>query len=142
MQRTIADATEALDALPGISDEQRRAGQAEIAAAKAAATTLANEMADRHTIEIGDQRQAWLTELCDVRDALAALRAEGDLGRISAAEYETQLRELQARQRHAERSVATVEHTLAFVAVVEDDPLAYGESLLAKFPGTRPTFSF
>ena len=49
---------------------------------------------------------------------------------------------LRSRQRAAERHITRTSEALAFVETAEDDPVAFGDSLFAKFPLTSPTFSF
>ena len=61
-----------------------------------------------------------------------------------ATQLKTQIdqREDEIRQRAAERHITRTSEALAFVETVEADPVAFGDSLFAKFPLTSPTFSF
>jgi len=97
---------------------------------------------DERVQGIAALRDDALRDLCSVRDDFAALAAEANRSPITSAEYARRFNELQARQRHAARAITRTEEALAFVGPVEDDPIAYGDALYAKFPLTQPTFSF
>ncbi|MGI9121204.1 MAG: hypothetical protein ACR2G7_13990 [Acidimicrobiales bacterium] len=141
-QRTIADATFALETAAGLSDADRRTAQGEIEEAKRLAATSANELADARVVEVAELRDEALRELCDVRDAYAELINAAEIGRITAAECDRALNDLRARQRTAERTISRTSEALTFVEAVEADPVAYGDAICAKYPLIRPTFSF
>ena len=61
---------------------------------------------------------------------------------MTAAEYRARFNDLTARHRHAAQAITRTDEALAFVEPVEDDPEGYGDALYAKFPLTRPEFSF
>ena len=141
-QRTIAEATFALECLSGLSDVDRRAFEAEIKAAKAEATASAETIMDGRVNEVAEARDEALAELCEIRDAYEALVGQAQLGRTTAADYESNLNELRSRQRSAERHLGRTEEALAFIETVEADPTSYGEQLFNKYPLIRPNFSF
>lgn len=141
-QRTIAQATAILEDLGGLSDNDRRTYEAELTAARNQATETATVLMDERVAEIAAVRDDALAELCAVRDGYGDLVAKAQLGRITAADYERSLTELRSRQRAAERHITRTSEALAFVETAEADPVAFGDSLFAKFPLTSPTFSF
>lgn len=105
-QRTIADATFALETVAGLSNADRRVAQGEIEEAKRQASASANELADARVAEVAALRDEALAELCAVRDAYGELASEAELGRITVAECDRRLNNLRARQRAAERHIA------------------------------------
>lgn len=141
-QRTIAQATSMLEDLSGLSDNDRRTYEAELTAARHQATETATVLMDERVVEIAAARDDALAELCAVRDGYGELVTKAQLGRITAADYERSLSELRSRQRAAERHITRTSEALAFVETAEADPVAFGDSLFAKFPLTSPTFSF
>lgn len=141
-QRTIAQATAMLEDLSGLSDNDRRTYEAELTAARHQATETATVLMDERVVEIAAARDDALAELCAVRDGYGELVTKAQLGRITAADYERSLSELRSRQRAAERHITRTSEALAFVETAEADPVAFGDSLFAKFPLTSPTFSF
>lgn len=140
--RTIADARFALDQAVGLSDADRRRCEAEITAALHQATETATVLMDERVHHVAGLRESALADLCAVRDDFAALAAEAKATAMTAADYTAQFNDLAARHRHAAQAITRTEEALAFVEPVEDDPAGYGDALYAKFPLTRPDFSF
>jgi hypothetical protein len=132
-QSTVTQAEAALADLSGLSDNQRHQFQAEVAAARQAAVAAGEAEAARIAADVGSYRDDTLAELCEVRDALAAAQASGD--RSDLATLRTRHRALLAKVEEVERLVEHVE-------AIEADPFAYGEAVFAKYPLTRPHFSF
>lgn len=130
---TIAQAEAAIANMPGLSDAHRKAYQAEVNEARAAATRLGQQELDRITDEVRGGRDDLLRELCDVRDALAAATASGD---------RSVLADLRQRHQSLARQVEQIEAMVEQVEAIEADPVAYGESLFQKYPPTRPNFTF
>lgn len=142
MQRTIADAQDTFDALAGLSPADQKAFKAELDTAVREARAVAGRMAQGRVDDVAAVRDDALAELCAARDDFQALKRDADLGRVSARDYESRLRVIQARQRRADRHLADVTDAIALVEAIEEDPVAYAEGLYAKFPSIRPDFSF
>jgi len=138
--RTLTEAKATLDTAEGLSDEQRRSFQHEIAAAETQLVETATSMVSERVAAVATWREEALADMCGIRDDLAALVKEAATG-PRAADYAQRLNALQAELRGAQRRIAEVEQTLTFVEAVEADPVAYGDSLLQKFPLIRPDFS-
>lgn len=132
-QSTVTQAEAALADLSGLSDNQRRQCQAEVDAARQAATAAGEAEAARIAATVAESRDEVLAELCEVRDALAAAQANGDRSALS---------ELRSRQRSLTAEVEEVERLVGQVEAIEADPFAYGEGVFGKYPLTRPNFSF
>ncbi len=132
-QATVTAAEATLAELTGLSDNHRRQCQAEVDAARQAATTAGEAEAARNAAAVAEGRDDLLAELCEVRDALAAAQANGDRSALS---------ELRSRQRSLTAEVEEVERLVGQVEAIEADPFAYGETVFGKYPLTRPNFSF
>jgi hypothetical protein len=130
---SIGQAEAAIAGMSGLSDQQRAAFTAEVDEAKATARDLALAEAQQLTDDVRSRRDDLLRELCKVRDDLAAAKTSGDRQAMT-----------EARRDHA-RLMAEVEEIEALVATVEQieaDPVAHGDRIFAKYPGTRPNFTF
>ncbi len=132
-QSTVTQAEADLADISGLSDNQRHQFQAEVNAARQAATAAGEAEAARIAAAVAESREDVLAELCEVRDALAAAQANGD--RTGLADLRTRHRSLLAEVEEVERLVGQVE-------AIEADPFAYGEGVFTKYPLTRPNFSF
>ncbi|HVX19218.1 MAG TPA: hypothetical protein VHA73_14405 [Acidimicrobiales bacterium] len=132
-QATVTQAEAALADLSGLSDNQRRQYQAEVDAARQAAIAAGEDEAARIAADVGSYRDDVLAELCEVRDALAAAQSGGDRSDLSG---------LRTRHRALLAKVEEVERLVDQVEAIEADPFAYGEAVFAKYPLTRPKFSF
>ncbi len=84
-----------------------------------------------------------LTELCDVRDQLAALTVDGEAGRLTAAEFNKRYQELTQQHRRLNRRVEKLAHDAELLEHIEDDPIAWAdERFHVPYPQLRPHFSF
>jgi hypothetical protein len=129
-QATIYQAEQTLASLNGLSDDQRRQYQHEIEEAKGAATHMANDEAERITADVRQRRAELLEEACEVRDGLAK------------ATTATELNNFRRRQQQLAKAIEELDATTQTVEAIETDPVAYAENLFAKYPRTRPHFSF
>ena len=130
---TIAQAEAALARMGGLSDDDRRRGEAEIQAARAQAAIQGTRAAEGLAQQVREDRDDLLRDLCEVRDGLAAAGANRDARALT---------DLRQRRERLLRQVEEVERVAAQVETIEADPAAYGDSLYAKYPLTRPRFSF
>jgi hypothetical protein len=140
-QYTIGQAEQALASL-AVSDNDRRQFQAEIDEAKAAATQSAQREAERIADDVRTQRDGLLQDLCHVRDELARITSAGENGTLDREAYRIALNDLHRRHDNLVGALTEVERQTERVEAIEADPVAFGDALFAKFPGTRPDFSF
>lgn len=132
-QCTIGQAEAAIAGFGGLSDQQRRAYDAEINEAKQRATQVAIDEAAGLAESVRVERDDLMRSLCEVRDGLATAKAEGD---------RTLMNDLRIRHQSLLNKVAEVERLAEQVEAIEADPVAYGDALFAKYPQTRPNFTF
>ena len=78
-------------------------------------------------------RDQLLEDLCEVRDALAAAKANRDRSGLT---------DLRQRHRSLLHQVEEVEALAEQVEAIEADPFAYGEAIFAKYRHTCPNFTF
>jgi hypothetical protein len=135
-QLTISQAEMALANMAGLSDNQRSQFQAEVNKAKANATRIAEQAADSLAAEVRAERDDLLREACEVRDQLAAL------AKTPGADGTAAFSELRQRHRKVVAAIERIEERANAVEQIEADPVAYADSLHARFPGTRPHFTF
>ena len=140
---TLREARERLDELaPTLNQPTFARLEAELDGAEQAARTHAEQFVNQRLAQVDDRRHELLVEACEVRDAYGALRDESALGRLSAAEYASRLRDLDARRDRVEARLADVEREVDRLGGIEDDPVAWTDEQYRKYPTTAPTFSF
>ncbi len=130
---TVGQAEAALASLSGLSDNERHQYEAEVKAARSLAAAQGTAAAESLAQQVREDRDELLKSLCDVRDGLAAAGANGDARTLT---------DLRQRRERLLRKVEEVERLAEQVEGIEADPAAYGDSLYAKYPLTRPNFSF
>jgi len=111
-------------------------------AAKTEATRFATAVAGDLASTVDVAREDTLMDLCEVRDALAALKKEGESGRLTARDYAAKLSELRSRQRTAENTISRLAVSADSVAAIEEDPVAYADRVYDSTPLLKPEFTF
>lgn len=140
-QMTIAQAEAHLADLP-LSDNQRRAAEAQINEAKSKAEEMATQAADGYLDTAQKQWEPISTDLCAARDGYAELVKEARLGRLTAREFNDRLNTLRQSHRAAAAAVEDFATTAERVEQIESDPIAFGEHIFNSTPAIRPTFDF
>jgi hypothetical protein len=142
-RRNLTNARVALDALlPEINDHWAKRFEDQYAAAVAQAHTFADTYLDSTVAGLEDERRAVLQGLCELRDAFAALAADGAAGRLDARDYNDRFNELLRRQRELRRGEAEFTRVTELVERIEADPLAWVDDFQQRFPNTAPEFEF
>ena len=138
---TIAQAEARLADLP-LSDNQRRAAEAQINEAKTKAEEMATQAADGYVSDAQERWEPISTDLCAARDGYAELVKQARLGRLAAREMQEQMNSLRQTHRAAVASVDEFGTTAERVEAIETDPVAFGEHIFNSTPAIRPTFDF
>lgn len=138
---TIAQAEARLADLP-VSDNQRRAAEAQINEAKAKASEMATAAADGYVAEAQERWEPISADLCAARDGYGELVKDARLGRLTAREFNDRLNSLRQTHRSAVAAVEDFASTAERVEQIEADPIAFGEHIFKSTPAIRPTFDF
>lgn len=144
-KRTIREARSILeeDLAPGLNDYHLKRFRQSLTEAEGAARKAADEFMTRHEEHVKAARQEALKEVCDVRDELEALAAEGETGRVTGQDYAGRYTALTDRQAKAEKRLDEVGQLISAVAEVEEDPVAWADTnLYQRYPELRPEFEF
>jgi len=143
VKRTIQSAERELEAIaPGLNPVAFRQVQSEVDAAKTEATRFATAVAGDLASTVDVAREDTLMDLCEVRDALAALKKEGESGRLTARAYAAKLDVLRSRQRTAENTISRLAESAENLATIEEDPVAYADHFYDGTPLLKPDFTF
>ncbi len=115
----------------------------EVSANSSAAMVVATNYADQRTVEIMERSQEVLEELCDVRDQMTALVAQGKTGGVSAKDYHRSFQKIQARRRQLERQADELAQGVEYVGRIEANPEGWVDTTFyEKYPQMAPEFSF
>ncbi len=142
--RTLTDASRWLEAnTPNLNPEAYARAKSEIDAAAGEARAAADQQVQALMADALAEGQEAMEALAEVRDNLAALAAEGELGRLTAKEYAARLTRLQAEQRRWENRLASLQDDADAVERMESDPVGYVDGLHQRYPLLpRPNFTF
>jgi chromosome segregation ATPase len=139
MQRTIAQARDALDQLnvsPGERDELERATEAVIREAVQAQ----EEVHLQEQEEIRSQIDSVKKALGQVSRDLSALDAESRTSEMTSAEYHSEFRTLQVQRRELLAKAERLRNQIDDFEIRDDDVEGYLDELFTKYPTLRPDF--
>jgi hypothetical protein len=135
-----ADLTEVAQVL---NPEAYRQRAAEVAQAEAEARGIAAKYVAETVTAFTTLRDEVLEEACGLRDQYDELIREGELGTLSAKEFEDRLGRLEAEKRRVNIRAERLGRDVGVVAKVEADPVAWvDERFYSNYPNLQPEFSF
>lgn len=143
-RRLIRDAERQLEELaPTLNSVQYRDLKEELDAVTNDANQRVTRYMDETSAISADTARSLLEELCEVRDDLAALAAEGELGRLSSSEYNKQYATLTNRRRLLTTKSQKLNNDTELMERIEEDPIAFADDRFHRpFPLLQPQFSF
>jgi hypothetical protein len=137
----IAQAQQYVEMTP-MSDQRRAEADRQIAAAVQQATAVAQITVDELVAEWQEDFAPLSADLCRVRDDYAALIKAGELGQVTAREFNQRMNAIRRDHRGYARAVDSLREAVEKASVIEDDPVAYAEHIFNVTPMVRPTFTF
>jgi hypothetical protein len=142
MRRTLADARRSMEQelIPGSSDYVSGQAKAFLEEQERKATKAADSYISERERELVEVRNTALRELAEVRDQLEDLASEGRTGRIPAEHYTSLLHDLRERQAQAEAQLAKGQEQVEAIEQIEEDPIAWFDSLTQRQPHMRMDF--
>ncbi len=136
MRRPLAEARRDFEQFiaPRLNEHQLREVRQRLEAAEGRARQRAAEYVVQREQEALALRDESLRELTEVRDEYDRLAITAPDGRTSARDLGAQLAELQRRQAAAEERLSRAEAVAERIAEVEEDPIAWFDSITAGKP--------
>lgn len=138
---TITQAQQYVE-MTAMSDHRRAEADSQIGAAIGTATQLAQATVEEVVAEWQQDFAPLSADLCSVRDDYAKLIKAGELGQITASEFNQQMNAIRRTHRGYARAVDSCAESVIKVTAIEDDPIAYAEHIFNVTPMVRPTFTF
>jgi DNA repair ATPase RecN len=124
-------------------DAVQREIKAELEAKKAETTTRVLETVERDEKTWVEGFDAWSAEADAVADRAEEVARLAREGRLTADELDRELTRLDARRKVLETRADEHERMAARIEAIKADPIAYMDSLYARYSGLpRPDFSF
>jgi phage-related minor tail protein len=141
MRRTISDARAFFEGtiLPMVTDHRASECRQELEAAEQEARRIAGERIGQVEQEVREVQDTALRELTEVRDEFERLNRQPG---IAAQELSAQLRKLRERQEAAEHRLGKATELVDRTEEIEQDPVAYYDSLGHRMPRFRYSFSW
>jgi DNA mismatch repair ATPase MutS len=135
-RRTLSEARRVLeeDIAPQATDYQMRQYREALTALESVAKEHADDFTQQREEEALSIRESALRDLTEVRDGYDDLKAAAGTGRLTAAEANTQLRQLRQRQDEAETQLAKAEELTEWIEHIEGDPVAFFDDLTTRMP--------
>ena len=137
-RRSLLDARRTLDEQrPYLSDTTFRQYSEQLDKADEDARAAATRHVETKADDIRETYDQALRELTTARDAYDDLAAQAGQARIGSRDYATQLRAARARHEKAEAALQILEARVDALADVEEDPIAWHDSLAQRMPELR-----
>lgn len=126
MQSTITQAKEWVEAnIDRLNNEQLNRLRNEIKTAEAQATAHAEKYINERADQIVASRDDVLEAACELRDAYDALMTDGELGVLTAKEFQQRYTALESQKRLLAGREAEVSNEVDPVANIEEDPVGW-----------------
>jgi chromosome segregation ATPase len=131
------EAQRVIDQTPGLAPAHSRQLKAEVDRINNGLIAQVMQQHDRERADFYAEQKALDDRLESLRDEYKALKKQGELGRISAADFQAKFEELAKEQDAAESYLDTLHNKDARLRDIAADPLGYFCSLLSRFPALR-----
>lgn len=137
MQRTIAEAQAWVDGgVDSFNNEQLTRYRNEIQTATAQATKRAETYVNELAANLVAKRDGILEHVCELRDSYQALIKDGELGLLTAAEFQERYDQLEAQKREAINSEAPMLEEIETISDIEDEPSSWYDNLITRTGGS------